>query len=68
MGAFDVAIGAGLSMPIHFNQLNCFILLDTYVGIEFLDAHPNVVLRIVEVFECSTIEQQLQQQQILLDE
>ena len=57
MAAFDMTIGAGLPMPIHFDQLNCLFFLDTYVGIEFLDAHPNVVLGIVEVFECSAIEQ-----------
>lgn len=43
-------IGAHLPMPVHLDQLHHLILLALDIGIQFLDAYPDVVLGVREVF------------------
>lgn len=55
-------IRAHLPMPIHLDQLDHLILFRLDIGIQFLNAYPDVVLGVRQVLEGRTVEQQLQQE------
>lgn len=61
-----MSVRTSLPVSVHLDQFDGLLLFDRDIGVQLLDADPDVVLGIGEVAVGGPVEDELEQQQVFL--
>ena len=61
-----MSVRTSLPVSVHLDQFDSLLLFDRDVGVQLLDADPDVVLGVGEVAVGGPVEDELEQQQVFL--